>query len=323
MEKIKTKTGRNSYFDNIKGFLIILVVFGHLLEDFLNLGFVKYLYVLIFSFHMPLFVFCSGYFATNINFKKIISRLVFPYLVFQTLYFFFNKYVLENAGVTYDLTNPAWSLWYLLSFMFWGTMVQFIKKVNIKVILIAFGLGLLAGFNSSIGSYLSLSRTIVFFPFFLLGFYCNKNKIDFSKLKKNKLLVSLVSLLSVLIVLGLYLYIDSIKVWWMYSFSSYNNLDYNLIIRLGIYLIALLLSVMIMIVVPNFKIYKITDIGINSMVVYLLHGFVIRYLEKVFQYDILSSNIKVISYLVITTVVIVLTLSSKITTGLFNKIFKR
>ena len=323
MENIKPEVIRSNYFDNIKGLLIILVVLGHLLEDFLNLGFVKYLYIFIFSFHMPLFIFCSGYFATNLNFKKIINRLVFPYVVFQTLYFFFNTYVLKNTGVTYNFTDPAWTLWYLLSFIFWGVMVQFIKKVNIKVILVAFAIGLLAGFSNSIGSYLSLSRTLVFFPFFLLGFYCNKNKIDFNKIKKNKLFVTMVSLLSVIIIFGLYIYMKNINIMWLYSFLSYKSLNYNLFIRLGIYLVALILSAMTMIIVPNSKIYKITNVGINSMAVYLLHGFIIRYLEKVFHYGILSSNTKIISYLVITTVVIVLTLSSKYIAVPFQKIFKR
>jgi len=323
MENIKPEVVRSSYFDNIKGVLIILVVLGHLLEDFLNLGFIKYLYILIFSFHIPLFVFCSGYFATNINLIKIIKRLVFPYVVFQTLYFFFNTYLMKNTGVTYNFTDPAWTLWYLLSFAFWGVLVQFIKEVNIKIILMAFIIGLLAGFNNSIGSYLSLSRTFVFFPFFLLGFYCNKNKIDFDKFKRNKLFVAVVSLLSVVIVSGLYIFINKIDIMWLYSFLSYQSLNYNLIIRLGIYLVALVLSAMIMIIIPSSKIYKITNIGVNSMVVYLLHGFVIRFLERVFPYVILSSNIKIISYLVITTVVIVLTLSSKYVTILFHKIFKK
>ncbi len=323
MKNIKTEVVRSNYFDNIKGVLIILVVLGHLLEDFLNLGFIKYLYVLIFSFHIPLFVFCSGYFATNINLIKIVKRLVFPYVVFQTLYFFFNRYLLKNTGVTYNFTDPAWTLWYLLSFAFWGMLVQFIKKVDIKIILMAFVIGLLAGFNNSIGSYLSLSRTFVFFPFFLLGFYCNKNKIDFDKFKKNKLLVAVVNLLSILIILGLYIFLNKIDVMWLYSFLSYQSLNYNLIIRLGIYLVALILSAMIMIIIPNSKMYKITNIGINSMVVYLLHGFIIRSLERVFPYEILSSNVKIISYLAITTIVIVLTLSSKYVTAFFQKIFKK
>ena len=274
-----------------------------------------------------LFLLVLGYLAAYIppdkNWMFAFAGLIFPYVVFQTLYFFFNTYVLKNTGVTYNFTDPAWTLWYLLSLAFWGVIVQFIKKVDIKVILMAFVIGLLAGFNNKIGSYLSLSRTLVFFPFFLLGFYCNKNKIDFDKFKKNKLFVIVISLLSVVIVLGLYLYLNNINVMWLYSFLSYQSLNYNLIIRFGIYLVALILSAMIMIVVPNSKIYKITNIGINSMVVYLLHGFVIRSLERVFHYGILSSNIKIISYLAITTIVIVLTLSSKYVTALFQKIFKK
>jgi fucose 4-O-acetylase-like acetyltransferase len=323
MKNLKTDSVRSNYFDNIKGFLIILVVLGHLLEDFLNLEFIKYFYILIFSFHIPLFVFCSGYFSTNTNFKKIITRIVYPYIVFQTLYFFFNKYVLNNTGVSFNFINPFWTLWYLLSLTFWSVIVNSIKKVNIRFILITFLIGLLVGFVDFIDHRLSLSRTIVFFPFFLLGFYCNKNKIDFNIFKKNKLFIAIVSFLSVIILLGLYIYIKDINIMWFYSFLSYTSLGYNFFIRLGIYLVALILSAMIMIVVPNSKIYKITNIGISSMVVYLFHGFIIRYLEKTFHYEILSSNIKIISYLIVTTVVIVLVLSSKYVTVLFKKVFKR
>ncbi|MDD2224804.1 MAG: acyltransferase family protein [Candidatus Shapirobacteria bacterium] len=314
---------RSNHFDNIKGLLIILVVLGHLMEQFLNLGLVKYFYIVIFSFHMPLFIFCSGYFATNINFKKIITRLIFPYIVFQILYLFFNTFVLGDTGISYTFTDPCWTLWYLLSFIFWGVMVNFIEKVDLKVILIAFAVGLLVGFDNSVGYYLSLSRTIVFFPFFLLGYYCKKNEVDFLKFNKNKLLVTVISLLSIMVIFGLYIYSSSINVAWLYGFSSYKTLDYNLIIRLIIYLAALILSAMIIIIVPNFKIKKITNIGVNSMVIYLLHGFIIRYLEKVFDYEILSSGMKVLSYLIVTTLVIVLVLSSKYITIPLQKLLKR
>ena len=60
-------TKRIYKFDNLKAILIFLVVFGHFLE--LVEGH-KLLYLTIYSFHMPLFLFLSGYFA-RFDRKKI------------------------------------------------------------------------------------------------------------------------------------------------------------------------------------------------------------------------------------------------------------
>ena len=63
-EKLKN----NNYFiDNLKVILIFLVVFGHLIERYIDtnstlLG----VYMFIYIFHMPLFVFVSGFLSKNI-----------------------------------------------------------------------------------------------------------------------------------------------------------------------------------------------------------------------------------------------------------------
>ena len=55
---------RDYLFDNYKAFLIVLVVVGHFIEvasdDNVMMETMKWI---IFSFHMPAFVFISGYFS--------------------------------------------------------------------------------------------------------------------------------------------------------------------------------------------------------------------------------------------------------------------
>lgn len=75
-------TERIYKFDNLKAVLIFLVVFGHFLE--LVEGH-ELLYLVIYSFHMPLFMFLSGYFA-RFDKKKILEQLIYPYVMFQILY---------------------------------------------------------------------------------------------------------------------------------------------------------------------------------------------------------------------------------------------
>ena len=53
---------RYAYFDIIKFTLIFFVVLGHVIEPFINNPFFKSIYMLIYSFHMPLlflFLECS------------------------------------------------------------------------------------------------------------------------------------------------------------------------------------------------------------------------------------------------------------------------
>lgn len=86
---------RDIKIDNIKGMLILLVVLGHMLETELGYGMNKSLYVVLYSFHMPLFVYTTGYFA-KFNPGRLVKNLLYPYVVFQTLYLLFEKFVLGN-----------------------------------------------------------------------------------------------------------------------------------------------------------------------------------------------------------------------------------
>lgn len=87
---------RDARFDNLKGILIFLVVFGHLLE-LVGGPAAAWLYRLIYSLHMPAFVFCSGWFA-RFDAERFFRRLLYPYLVYQTLYLLFDRLVLHGKA---------------------------------------------------------------------------------------------------------------------------------------------------------------------------------------------------------------------------------
>lgn len=55
---------RKTYIDIAKGLAIMLVVVGHLVQNNLTGTTARFLFDFVYSFHMPLFMFLSGYVAS-------------------------------------------------------------------------------------------------------------------------------------------------------------------------------------------------------------------------------------------------------------------
>lgn len=164
--------------DNIRFIAMFCVILGHLLELLFNEKSINFIYRVIYSFHMPLFIFLSGYFA-KFNRIKILYSLTFPYIVFQTLYLIFDNLLIKNNnGFSIQYTTPYFHLWYLLALTFYYLLIPFFNvsnKKRIGIIIAAFVLSLVVGFESTIGYYFSLSRFMVFLPYFLCGYYSSKS----------------------------------------------------------------------------------------------------------------------------------------------------
>ena len=122
MKQTTTQTDRQReyLFDNYKVLLIILVVIGHFIEP--NYEQNPFLYELkwgIVAFHMPAFIFISGYFSKKIpSIKKMISGLIIPYFFYEILYYLLYTFILDKETGLY-FTRPKFSLWYLMALFAW------------------------------------------------------------------------------------------------------------------------------------------------------------------------------------------------------------
>ena len=77
-------TGRIEILDGIKGVLIFLVVFGHLIRGKTSYepNIYGYLHYFIYSIHMPAFIFISGLVSKKkADIRKIIIYILLPYLL--------------------------------------------------------------------------------------------------------------------------------------------------------------------------------------------------------------------------------------------------
>ena len=121
---------RNYFLDNYKALLILLVVIGHFIEPcYTNNVFLTILKWVIFSFHMPAFIFISGYFSKkDMGLEKLIQKLVIPYFVFELLYYFLYVLVIHKETGLY-FNRPKFSLWYLMSLFFWRIITPYFRKI--------------------------------------------------------------------------------------------------------------------------------------------------------------------------------------------------
>lgn len=117
MEKEALKLSRDSNIDALKGFAILLVVLGHAIQAHVPHFDDNLLFRLIYSFHMPLFMFLSGYVAWDrpIKLGKKFVRLVVPFITwYLALYVLFaHRTIGFEDYIIRWLKSPDYGLWFL------------------------------------------------------------------------------------------------------------------------------------------------------------------------------------------------------------------
>lgn len=277
---------REYSLDNIRFLLIFSVVLGHLLEISTPFPGKEMIYKLIYSFHMPVFLFLFGYLA-KFSPKRIVCRWCFPYVIFQCLYLLFANYIL-NTNAVFRFTTPYWILWYLLVCIYYQLLLPLFDVDNkyrqILTLLSVFLISFLVGKVNFVGYRMALSRFFVFQPWFVLGYYCRKNDLPNRLLAFGKLRVALLlaaAAVMILLVPCLIMIPDKL----LYGSYSYANCGGSPWMRGVMWLISLAMLLILFVWCRpylNIELYLITHIGQNTLPVFILHGFLVKALGLYF-----------------------------------------
>lgn len=277
---------RNFFLDNAKFFLILLVVFGHLLQPITKYNrWIYELYLLIYSFHMPAFIYISGYFSKSFlekdqPIKDSFYKLIIPYIVFQWGYSLYYWLIGIEDSLSVGLLIPNWSLWFLVSLFFWRISLFLFSGIKPRI---GIGLSVLGslfiGYIPFVGRELTLQRTFVFLPFFVMGYYTREDSIYlFEKSQWRRLLAVILPIMFLIIhhIPGLNKYV---------FFGSRPYEDFLDIVELGalVRLFGLILGTIgtigfLSLIPTNKQIF--TQWGQNTLVIYLYHGFFVRGLRS-------------------------------------------
>lgn len=300
---------RNYYLDNAKFVLIIMVILGHGLARLGEGVFCKTIDASVYFFHMPLFIFVSGYFSKGIidkGFWKSIFLLCESLIIFDILHIIL-RMILFNYNLSWSLLIiPQWSLWYLLSLIFWRIIIAIIDKyINSQSTVIAILVGVIVGFIPIDGP-LSFQRTFSLFPFFMLGYYIRQKNVDITFVKKLPILFSICVLVA--IPLSVY-YLDFPFKRFLEGVHSYYKFPYPLwlsaLLRLFFYFCSFCVSVCVMNLIPTKKIAWMSCQGSKTLHYYLYHTLLFYILIYIRQsFSIPTSFVAVLCYVLLIVVLI-------------------
>ena len=169
-DKKKSTQERSLYWDNIKGLLIALVVFAHCLYGLQENGRINDLIVdAIYYFHMPAFVFVSGYFSKKTQEVSFhLCKLIVAYIFFNVFFVLLHM----TRGERPHYLSAYTSEWYLMALVVWRLITPFVSMFKCNLLWFTV-FSVLAGFLPDIGGNMtfSISKIVTFYPYFLAGYY--------------------------------------------------------------------------------------------------------------------------------------------------------
>ena len=274
-------TSRTPLWDNARLLVIVLVVFGHLIESIRGTPVLHALYDLVYAFHMPALLLIAGVFASSdrLSPKRLAgtAQLLVTWLVVEF------GWALERAVTghapfpTTFLVMPEWAAWFLISLFTMRMLLPYVALLPYPLIF-TFVLALGAGLVPTIGQEFSVSRSVALLPFFALGWTVRQRGLDRRAwflapsvgLRLTAGLALVAAAAGVLALIALPHFSGDLLTWRRsYSAMGYGPLQ-GLALRAAMLAIAGAMTLAVLVLVPR-RARWFTRLGENTLYVYLLH----------------------------------------------------
>lgn len=272
--------------------MIFLVVLGHSTEFFrTDSQAMRSLYMLIYTVHMPVFVFVSGLFSKKtVNEKQYDKLLGYFILYFALKLLPFAYWFLDSDNVGVNLFTDSGVRWYMLALFVFNLLTIMLKDyspVYVMILIVLFSC--FAGYDANVNDYLVLSRIFVFYPFFYLGYCLDRKKLE--KICENKLLKIAALAVLVLFVAALIYKCDD-----LYFYSplltgrrAYHALKdirkWGFAIRIIYYMIVAVVGFAVIVLVPKKTPFGIcAKLGQRTLAIYSFHYVAIFYIFEKYKF---------------------------------------
>lgn len=272
---------RDPYFDNVKYLAIVLVAVAHAWEPVMDGSrATRALYMVVYAFHMPAFILISGYFSRTFDMsapkvKRLITGVAVPYVLFETAYSLFKRYVDDAPDTSISLVDPLFLTWFLIALFIWRVTTPIWRTLR-HPLPVALAIAMLASVSPDIGDDLDLQRVFQFLPFFVLGLLMKPEHFQLVRRREVRLL-SLPLFAGAL--LFAYWIAPRMQLGWLYRANSAQEMDApwwsGAVMSLALFGCALALTIGFLAWVPRRNMW-FTALGAGTICGYLLHGFLIK-----------------------------------------------
>lgn len=264
------------WLDNLKAILIIIVVFGHCIQhtftDYSNMVSFRYIY----SFHMALFMFVSGYacYRGTINWGIITRRskqLLLPFLAWSLF-----LTIIKGVSFGNMILHPGQSFWFLWV-LFFITIIhvfacEFAKhfKIPDEYVSLLLALSLLSLKFITKTSIFDINLITYHFVFYIAGFYFHKYDF-FDRISKKESIL----LLAVWLFAGWF---------WDMGKPIHQSSFYSAPLTMGIHYfiagIAILAFSSLSSLYLRDRIKCLTQIGGGTLTIYIIHLVLLDFIPK-------------------------------------------
>lgn len=284
------------WVDVLKCLAMFLVLWGHCIQHFTNLDFCNNpVFLFIYSFHMPLFMMLSGYFASNLLKRSYLNvftskflQLLLPTLIFGIVYWLQSRFLLHQ---THRNITFIWYYYWFLKSLFVCIMLFYIGVKICKKKWIGLTTMIVISQFVDIIPYLIFLQLRYMFPCFVLGYVLCHFKDYFYRYTRIILPVSLAFWCLMLIGFNQDLLYPDIK--------NFTNLGEGFKIIYSIYYKLLIgmfggMSVMGIIYLLCVKLNsnkildKLAEYGRYTLAIYIIQSFVVEsWLKAIISYPVM------------------------------------
>lgn len=279
---------RVAYLDNARYWVMLLVVIGHSLTELVVMDSARGVYTWIYAFHMPFFVLISGYTARHYvgdfrQIRRIVSTLIVPYLIVETgLQLITRHYDGEPEHLM--ILSPQWLGWFLAALFIWRLTTPIWRALKYPIttaIVISLGAGLI-----EIPNVLALPKVLGLLPFYVIGLHFDRSVFLWLGNTRNRI-ISAILLVGSFVLCQLFArsWTDRWPSTWLLWKARYDELGAapveGVVIRAVLLVIAFVLTLAALSLIPRSTSWT-TALGGRTFYCYLLHGFVILWLDRHF-----------------------------------------
>ncbi|MGH3474375.1 MAG: acyltransferase family protein [Aeromicrobium sp.] len=277
---------RFAYLDNARYWVMLLVVIGHTLTPFLDTDAARGIWAFIYAFHVPAFVFLSGYAARNFRGKphqlrRMVGTLVIPFLIIETTLQLITRHYTGEPDPM-KVLSPQWLGWFLTALVVWRLTTPLWRAMKYPIT-VSILISLLVPLTE-VPNVLALPKVLGFLPFYVAGMYMNQER--FERLCQARVRIAGVLTLAVAFAISNQIAPDRIASWLFWR-HRYGEAPLSATAVEGIWQRSQLLAVGFLLTFAALSLVShkrswTTAYGERTLYVYLLHGYVILLLEHEF-----------------------------------------